>query len=268
VTVLRSFFGQQVQGELLATPSEVSIPIGLVRGWDVGASYEWVYKNKWEGFTRLIDFGLAKSADILYVLAGQVGTLLPDLGAWRDFVTEACVRSSGRIKYWEVWNEPVYAEPRDPERIYELAREAWTIIKAHDPTAVVLTPSFNELLTAYGFTFAATYLELARREPYADAVAFHSYDGPEAVKEVVSVLRQRTSLPLWNTETASLDLSATFEENARAGVERCVWNAQIANCDDYDATEGLGLIYSRTYKRLTSPSPWWRRLLDFLLRRD
>jgi hypothetical protein len=271
----KSFFGQQIAGDVLWTPEQVTIPFGLVRGWDVGASFEWVYRNNWVGFDRLIAFGEAKGADILYVLAGQTTTTLPALADWRTFVTAAVMRAVDRIKYWEPWNEPVYCKGASVADMLALAREAYQIIKRANPSSIVLTPSFNDLLMDYGYNYARAYFELmAHGSRCADAVAFHSYDPTDRLAVIIGRLRTLTLLPLWNTETASHDLAVTFEANARLGVERCVWNAQTEGCDDYLATEGLGLVYVKTVDRImagriTSPSKsWWRRFWDFILRRN
>jgi hypothetical protein len=251
----RSFFGHMVQGSIInhdgSTSQPITIPIGILRGWNCGASFEWVYRNEWEGFDRLLRLGESLGAEILYVLAGEPDTALPSLDEWRAFVRAAVDRSAGRIGHWELWNEPVFCRGASAADMAVYSREAYSIIKATYPWATVLSPSLNELLTSYGRKYADEYL---RTSHFADAIAFHSYDPANRLSEVLGLVRGLSDLPLWNTETASADLFGTFVTHALAGVDVCVWNAQIDGCADYDADYGLGATYRLAFDTLMSGS--------------
>lgn len=241
--VNRKFFGHMLNGGLLTSPDSIDIPIGTYRDWNNGASLEWVYRNNWEGFERAIQFALKKNTDLLHVLAGEPTTVLPSLGAWRAHVSEAVMRAAGRVGYWEVWNEPVYSKAT-PKQMADYAGEAYSIIKQGDPSAVVLSPSFNELLTGYGYDFAAQYMD----EPvHADVIAFHSYDGAEKIGLVVGKVKRLTNLEVWNTETVG---ALSLEPQARAGVSRVVLNGQIEQ--DYDTQTPLGALYMQAFDRLAA----------------
>lgn len=245
IRVPRKFFGHMVAGGLLSSPDDVDIPFGTYRIWNNGASYEWVYRNRWEGFEGWISFAESKGADALYVLFGEPNTDLPSLDAWRSFVREAVERSAGRVQVWEPINEAVYVA--SPEQALAYAAEAYSIIKASQPTAVVTTPSLNDLTRSYAQTFAETYL--AKVGDSTDVVAFHSYDSRQDLARVIGWLHERTALPLWNTETVGIE---TLEVQARAGVERVVLNAQIAGNEDWDAESPLGRVYCATFDRLAA----------------
>jgi hypothetical protein len=219
--ITRDFFGLMVQGG--TRPQDVPVDAGTFRIWNWGASFEWVYRNDWQGFEAGLAFAKAKNMESIYVLAGENTTTLPSMDTWKAFVAEAVTRAAGRIRFWEPWNEPVYARA-GAELLRAYSQVAREIIKAAQPDAVVLTPSFNELLTDYGWQFASKYLSLPVLE---DVVTFHSYDGATQVGAVVARLREVTAKPLWDTETATDDLKATFINHAMAGVERTIWNGQV-----------------------------------------
>lgn len=252
--VPRSFFGHMVQGELLTTPEKIMISIGTLRIWNNGASLEWVYKNNWQGFDLAVAYETSIGADILYVLAGEPTSGLPELPIWRNFVGYAVQRAAGRIKIWETWNEAVYCKGASAEQVLDYARAAYEIIKAAVPGAIVLTPSFNELQTAYGAAFADDYLAaMAAGGGYgADAIAFHSYGDPIADFNVLRylMLKRSIDLPIYLTEgIATPEILAAL---ARLGLKCFVHNAQIANQDDYDASTGRGLAWQNTFNQMTA----------------
>jgi hypothetical protein len=103
----------------------------------------------------------------------------------QDYATflEALVqRYHGRIRAWEVWNEPnmhsFWANP-DPVRYTALLKAAYPAVKASDPTALViggsLAPSDGAPTNP---TLATTYLEgmyQAGARGFFDRLAYHPY---------------------------------------------------------------------------------------------
>ena len=88
----------------------------------------------------------------------------PSISAWDQYVTAIVTNAAGRIKYWELWNEPDQANSYcgDLATMVTMAQHAYRIIKSIDPSAMVLSPS------ATGRT-GATWLELlhqGRRTPH------------------------------------------------------------------------------------------------------
>jgi hypothetical protein len=257
LTVPRSFFGHMIQGELLSTPEKITIPIGTLRIWNNGASLEWVYKNNWQGFDVAVAYGTSIGADILYVLAGEPTSGLPELPIWRNFVGYAVQQAAGRIKIWETWNEAVYCKGAGARDILAYALVAYKIIKAADPNAIVLTPSFNELQTAYGAAFADDYLAamVAGGGYGADAIAFHSYGDPIADFKAAQSLMARHSIDLPIYLTEGIATPEILAELARLGLKCFIHNAQIAGADDYDASTGRGLAWQNTFNQLTGSGP-------------
>jgi len=94
---------------------------------------------------------------------------------WKDFVTAISLRYAGKIKYWELWNEPNAANSwtGTTAQMVTMAQNAYPIIKANASGAVVLSagpqgPSayiwLDDYLAAGGGT-------------YADGFSFHGYLG-------------------------------------------------------------------------------------------
>lgn len=229
----REFFGMHFHGAGFAWPAP-GFRIGSVRIWDAdgvtsqGPAAQWAAINPapgvydWAGLDAHVARAEANGASVLFNFArtpqwasarpnedspygpGQAAEPLT-LQIWRDWVTAVATRYQGRIRYWEVWNEPNYPLffTGTPEQLIDLAREAYTILKQIDPTNVVLTPGFVDL------GYLDRYLELGGGA-YADVVAYHFYtDGePEGVyrtqipnAKIILASRGQSAKPLWDTES-------------------------------------------------------------------
>jgi len=210
-----------------------------------------------------------------------------DLASWDDWVRAAVARAAGRIKYWEIWNEP--EDPKyysgDIATMVEMQKRAYQIIKASDPGLVVLTPSSNG--TPDGYRWQETFMAQGGGQ-YADVFAFHGYvSEPEAVIDVIARFKQMLAAhdlsgkPIWDTEAGW----STKEDNpdgylARAfilkwinGVDRAYWYEYAGGGGDFgklwDPARGLlpaGKAYRTVQSWLvgasvvaatrTSPSTW------------
>lgn len=111
-------------------------------------------------------------------------------------------RYRGRIRYWEIWNEP-----NDPnflsgsqETLVAMAAEAYGILKAIDPANVVVSPGFVD------FALWNDHLALGGGA-WCEVVAYHFYvDRPEELTLLVpnaKFILARHGLAgklVWNTE--------------------------------------------------------------------
>jgi hypothetical protein len=273
-----------IQGSIVrrdgSTTQPITIPIGTIRMWDTGAVWYYIgdrEPHNWDGFEGFIALGHRLGAELLYTFGRAPesqrirGTMVPTMEAWNRFVLLVAERASGRIRSWEMWNEPavasIYWAGGTIQDLVARARSGYKIIKMLDPDAVVLTPSFNEVL-AYGGAFADQYFRAMNAGPRsADAISFHSYAGtPERVVQELNALRgvmtrNRISLPVWCTEVAlvgktpqetAANITRIYPLLAAQGVECVVWNAQIPGAEDYNASSGLGRAYKEVYDRLLS----------------
>lgn len=69
---------------------------------------------------------------------------MPDLKAWKTYVAVTAARYRGRIRFWEVWNEPdLYSFAHfGSEEYASLLKTAWTEVKKMDPNALVMNGGF------------------------------------------------------------------------------------------------------------------------------
>lgn len=141
---------------------------------------------------------------------------------WKNYIRQVATRYKGRIQYYEVWNEPAIADIEKTVNragkagyysggagaLVELERAAAEVLRAVDPAAKLVAPSF-----------AGHHMGLRRLDAYlkagggvhADVIGFHFYQvdkvSPEALPGLVSAVRdvmRRFGLahkPLWNTES-------------------------------------------------------------------
>lgn len=136
---------------------------------------------------------------------------------WRDYVTAVAQRYKGRIRSYEIWNEPnadnFYSGT--PAQLATLTQEAYGILKAVDPANTVvssppsLSPTFNAASVSY-----LDRLLAAGIGKYVDILGVHIYthkDAPEVTANTIATVRlvmakyRLDKMPLWETEGSSGD---------------------------------------------------------------
>ncbi len=111
-----------------------------------------------------------------FVMSGGWMSVLPDMKDWTDFVTALASRYKGKIRYYEVMNEPNLVMP-DPVNYMRYLKVSYETIKRIDPAAQVVgicsTGDFNgkteEYIDAIGAQGGFKYF---------DILSFHPYDAP------------------------------------------------------------------------------------------
>jgi hypothetical protein len=159
--------------------------------------------------------------DVNYIGAGAPAPPT-DNQYWRDYITAVAQRYKGRIRYYEIWNEP-----NDPTyytgtvaELAELTAEAYSIIKSVDPDNTVLSPA----------AYAPGYLNQLLQAGIAqnvDMIAYHFYETPPeaaatdiANVNLVMAANGVGAIPLWATEGASGDNTTAPESLAAAYLVR------------------------------------------------
>ncbi|HEY1220540.1 MAG: carbohydrate binding domain-containing protein [Bryobacteraceae bacterium] len=159
--------------------------------------------------------------DVNYVGAGAPASPT-DNQYWRDYITAVAQRYKGRIRYYEIWNEP-----NDPTyytgsvaELAELTAEAYGIIKSVDPGNTVLSPA----------PYMPGYLDQLLQAGIAqnvDMIAYHYYETPPeaaaaAIANVNQVIAEHgvSAIPVWATEGASGDNTTVPESLAAAYLVR------------------------------------------------
>jgi hypothetical protein len=249
-----------------------SVPFGSLRLWDTGVSWKEIERQPGTYDFSLLDrwLSLAESqgtTDVLYTFgktpewcrpAGTKARTPPaDLGCWDRFVTAIVRHAHGRIRSWELWNEPnLNADPAGEVATFvEMARRASRIIKGMDPRAIVVSPS-----AAYSGPGRPPVLWVRDflahgGGAYVDAIAFHGYKKtvPEEIAVMVSDIRQAMQAhgiggkPLWDTESnwtqnglSDPDAQAAFLARSylvqlESGVQRFYWYS-------WDNEQGWGAL--------------------------
>jgi hypothetical protein len=98
---------------------------------------------------------------------------------WKNFVTALVQhnqgRSSGRITSWEMWNEPmnpIFWNGTFPQ-LLRMVSDAYAIIKAADPKALMVSPAFGWESKGC-LNWMANYFAAGGGQ-YADRIAVHGY---------------------------------------------------------------------------------------------
>lgn len=236
-----SYFGTHFH-RLVLNPGEKNLQtlwpvsqIGAIRLWDSGTWWAGIAPKpgQWE-YSRMDTYvyqANAHKAEVLYTLGGGTprwASARPDekcsyglgcaaepvkMAHWEEYVRRVVQRYRGRIKAYELWNEPNFSDiPRDKNapgfytgsvaNMVEMARIARKVIDENDSAAVLSTP---------GFVNGSDRLEMflaAGGKKYVQAVAYHFYSGDaehftRQLLEVRAIMKRQgiEKLPLWNTET-------------------------------------------------------------------
>jgi len=213
-----------------------------VRYWDNG-NIAWSSmekeKGKWDWsaadayIQRTVDAGLEPlvvlagipewaSSDTSYANYMGRGSFSPpkDLADWRNYCSLVAKRYKGKVKCYEVWNEPNGNElgPKgfffygSVEQYFELLKVAYEAVKEADPDAKVLAPSG----TGHFFPFLEALVKLGGLK-YFDILSIHTYcvplppeigyhfNGEKSYKHRVDRSREIMAAggdvkPIWNTE--------------------------------------------------------------------
>ncbi|RMH74471.1 MAG: hypothetical protein D6680_14605 [Cyanobacteria bacterium J007] len=209
-----------------------------------------------------------------------------NLEDWRNYVRTVATHYKGKIHYYEIWNEPneggFYSG--SVAQMVVLAREAYQILKAIDPTIQVVSPAATGGSTTeslrYGPDWLKEYLEQGGGD-YADIIGYHFYVTPQPpegmlplIARVQEVMREHGvgDKPLWNTESGWAQ-PKTFSSPQEAvgyvgrshilqwvaGVSRFYWYAW-----DNHAWIALGMVEADD-RTLTEAAIAYREIQDWLI---
>ncbi|HOJ63338.1 MAG TPA: cellulase family glycosylhydrolase [Spirochaetota bacterium] len=283
------------------TKNFVDIPFKNLRLWDAGVFWPDLEKkdNEWDftkldkyveiaeknGYTLMLTLGQSPewAASNIYInspYGGGVKQVAPkSIEIWKRYIRTLGTRYKGKIRYWEIWNEPdvwpFYFG--SIQKMVELAKSCYEILKEIDPENKIITPS----ITGWkgwpgGLAWLDLYLSLGGAK-YCDIIGFHFYNGdltpPEIafshIKEIYKILKRHNLLdkPLWNTESG-FHLRTKFNQlgaayvarmhiiNLYIGVDKFFWyamdNHQFGLLYDFNKNQikESGVAYIETQKWL------------------
>jgi hypothetical protein len=159
---------------------------------------------------------------------------------WKAYVTATVnhilASSTGKIHYYEIWNEADIGWTGTYAQMVTMATDAYTIIHTLDPTAKVLTPSISSCCgSGNGYTWMSGYLAAGGAATTAqDIVAIHAYPAgteylePTGLSAEIDTIRSLMttngigSEPIWFTEGAWNGSRQTTKTND----QQVAWMAQ------------------------------------------
>ncbi|MGB7731403.1 MAG: glycosyl hydrolase [Candidatus Acidiferrum sp.] len=223
-----SLFGLTVLNFAALSPS---MRFGTTRSWDAYPNLDWSDTNPAPGIydfsyiDKFIALNQVHGTEVIYTLGRTPrwassepdapgpygpGQCAPpsDISFFEDFVRTLVRHVAGRIKYWELWNEPQSTNfycGTIPSMV-TMAREASKIIKDLDPTAQILSPGVTG---GPGPDWLSSFLSEGGAS-YVDIIAFHGY-WSACAEDVVNVIASYKSVmaargvagkPLWDTESS------------------------------------------------------------------
>jgi Glycosyl hydrolase catalytic core len=231
--VPEAYFGLHIH-HLWQTTQWPSIPFGTWRLWD--AHVLWTYLEPAPGkydfslLDKYVQIAQEHNVELILTLegtptwassrpnevpvhangakgaAGVAATPLTT-STWEDFLRTVGTRYKGKIRVYEIWNEPM-AKPYfsgSPQEMAGLVKSASTVLKQIDPENRIISPPvsgdndgidwFDRFLSAGGGQFVDIY-------------GFHFYVGGPPEKSLPKIERARALLrkygqdskPIWNTE--------------------------------------------------------------------
>lgn len=169
----------------------------------------------------------------------------PDLAAWKTYVGTTARHFRGRIRIWEVWNEPdltAFSHFSAADYV-DLARVAREAVKAVDPSLVLYSAGFAGLSPHPGRR-DPDYQYKAMRDggKYFDVHAYHGHSNFAAyarqIDERLLPLRSKAgvSIPWYANETAVSAIGGTEREQALALFKKLLfsWSRGAIGYNWYD----------------------------------
>jgi hypothetical protein len=271
-----AFFGMH-NGEFLNQDQKIIFP--AMRLWDIGLCWNQLepQEGKWdfERFDKIVATAQLKHIELVYVL-GQTPTwasLKPEdttgvygrganyppksITLWENYLKTVGNRYKGKIKYYEIWNEPnfpIFFNGQVAD-MSALTISAARILKSIDSDIKIISPgivagTFDWLpAEKNGTLWMNAYLKITPQQ-YFDIAGAHFYTPEKASpeKELIPLIRNFRKLlnengivkPIWNTEqgygameaarrksytgdTATGIAVRTLLINRMEGVERMFW---------------------------------------------
>ncbi|HOV14600.1 MAG TPA: hypothetical protein PK771_09975 [Spirochaetota bacterium] len=266
--ITANFFSHHIhEGDLDNLPFK-EIPFHSIRLWD--ADVRWNQIEPVKGiyiFDRLDDYvskANSKNIDIIMTLGmstdwsakrkwekslygKEVKPSEPEnIDDWRNYVKTLGTRYKGKIKYWEIWNEPDFPffYSGSIPMMVKLTKEANEILKSIDPENKIISPSVSGWKGWFGgLIWLDLFLKFGGKK-YIDIIGFHLYTGkiykPENMVSYINLVKQirdnncLSHLPIWNTETnyhykniskkeAISHIAKIYLINLYCGIERVFW---------------------------------------------
>lgn len=171
---------------------------------------KWTFKAADEKINRALRYGVS----VFGVLHGTpewasidgtrgYASIPRDWKKWEEYVRRVVEHFKGRVRVWEVWNEPQSAE-----LYYDLVRHSYPPAKEANPECLLIGLSS----TNYSGGFLNKFVRLGGLK-YLDEVSSHIYQYSSHLRrKLISYRKRLGGKPLWNTEAGGWG-GGTFYSN-------------------------------------------------------
>ena len=194
--------------------------IKWTRAMSPGAFFRWSIIEPNEGKFVWYDEEIQNAAAHGITVMGTIGTNnywpqwadnggLPDLAKWENFVEQIVNHYKDRVKYWEIWNEPIFNFTT--EFYAQLLQRAASAIRRADPQAKIIgmggVHSKDWILEVIGYLGAdwTSYMDYISTHLYPPNSDPKSGNHGEAAADFKNSIVDPYSMPVWNTETGVWD---------------------------------------------------------------
>jgi hypothetical protein len=298
-TVSTAYMGLSENGVAGSSPWP-SVSFGTFRMWDEGTRWSQIETSRgtynWSKPDKVVNLVRGKGKDLIYTFGGTPtwASSLPTQGCLygngscaaphslsdlSTFAKALATRYKGKIKYYELWNEPndtQFYKGSMPSML-AMAQTIHDAIKSVDPSAVILSPCATWSSAGSPTIWMNSFLN-GGGGAHFDIASYHAYSGSNAPEFIVgSVQGMRNTLTShgygskqifiteggWgqNKYATTEDLRANFVARYLVlawakGVSKMVWYAYDSSSWGTLYTSGggvrpAGTAYNQVYKWLT-----------------
>ncbi len=236
------------------------------------------YRSAWAKYDNIVELAEKYDVSIIARLSNppawsraagdEIGAYAPpdDYTDFGDFVSAVVSRYKGRIKYYQIWNEPnIYPEwgeqPVDPEAYTELLKIGYTRAKEADPDCVIISGALASTIelgprNLNDFIFLQRMYDAGAGD-YFDILAMQGYglwSGPYDRRMRPRVIN--FSRPLYTRDI----MVKNGDETKPIWISEMNWNAVPADFPakpyGYVTEEQQARYVVEAYKRAQAEWPW------------
>ena len=247
-----SFFGIHIHKVLKKDKPWPTVPFKTWRLWDTGIAWPEIQPERDTWKFELIDKAVKLSEEHNVELVINIG-LSPQWAAarpkdksgygekltasepkniedWKAYVRTLAERYKGKIRYWEIWNEPDMRLffSGSTKSMVELTKTAYEILKEVDPENMIISPPVT------GYLVLIPWLKSYFRDgggDYIDIIGTHFYvwfksNDPEKVVSTINMIKEYANefgikgKPIWDTECGFKQQNVTNEDLAMGYIAR------------------------------------------------
>ncbi|MFZ2656420.1 MAG: endo-1,4-beta-xylanase [Victivallales bacterium] len=243
-----------------------------VRFWDNGGQFFWSSierkKGDWDWapgdacLQRTLDAGIEPlivlagtpewaSSDTSYANYMGRGSFSPpkNIEEWKNYCGKIAARYKGKVKYYEVWNEPNNENLKSKgyffygfvEDYFKLLKAAHEAVKAVDPDAKIIAPSG----TGHFFPFLEAIVKLGGLK-YFDILSIHTYCVP---------LPPEIGYHFNGEKSYKYRVERSREIMAGGGEVKPIWNTEIGYQNDAPKVAGVPMRPDQ-YMKESLPGKW------------